>query len=70
MKFELVRPCPKCPFRLDIPEYLRGGRAEQIARDLAGGASFACHETTVPSDEDDGSMVEAADSQMCAGAMI
>ena len=29
--FTLVRPCPKCPFRTDIPGYLRRARAQEIA---------------------------------------
>jgi hypothetical protein len=73
MKFDLVRPCPHCPFRQDIPAYLRGDRAREISETLARGGTFACHQTTVDAPEDDenfgGEMMETADSQMCAGAM-
>jgi len=73
MNFDLVRPCPKCPFRQDIDGYLRGDRAREIAEVLANGGTFACHQTTVDAPEDDenfgGEMMETADSQMCAGAM-
>lgn len=73
MNFDLVRPCPKCPFRQDIDGYLRGERAREIAEALAGGGTFACHQTTVDAPEDDedfgGEMMEGPKSQMCAGAM-
>jgi hypothetical protein len=73
VNFDLVRPCPKCPFRQDIPAYLRGERAREIAEVLANGGSFACHQTTVDAPEDDedfgGEMMEGPNSQMCAGAM-
>lgn len=73
MKFDLVRPCPHCPFRQDIPAYLRGDRAQEIATSLAQGGTFACHQTTVDAPEDDenfgGEMMEGPKSQMCAGAM-
>lgn len=70
MKFDLVRPCPHCPFRMDVPPYLR--RAQEIASSLAGGSTFACHQTTatVEDDEGDDDVVATPDSQMCAGAMI
>lgn len=68
MKYDLVRPCPHCPFRTDIPGYLRPERARQIARDVASGAEFPCHQTT--EHDDDGDAHAVADSQMCAGATI
>ena len=73
MNFDLVRPCPKCPFRQDIDGYLRGDRAREIAASLAGGGTFTCHQTTVDAPEDDedfgGEMVDGPKAQMCAGAM-
>ncbi|MDA4131836.1 MAG: hypothetical protein OK454_01745 [Thaumarchaeota archaeon] len=74
MDFDLKRPCPKCPFRQDIPGYLHGERAREIAEVLARGGTFACHQTTVEAPEDDenfgGEMMEGPKSQMCAGSMI
>ena len=73
MKFDLKRPCPKCPFRQDIDGYLRGDRAQEIAVSLAGGGTFTCHQTTVEAPEDDenfgGEMMDGPNAQMCAGAM-
>jgi len=69
MKFDLVRPCAHCPFRSDIKPYLRAGRVEDIERSLER-STFACHETTVESDDDDGSRVETDESKHCAGALI
>ncbi len=67
--FKLRRPCKNCPFRTDVPGYLRRGRAVQIARDVAEGAPFYCHETTVLDDEGD-EMEVGPDSQVCAGSLI
>ena len=68
--FSLRRPCPHCPFRTDVPAYLRGDRAAEIARSIAGGALFSCHETTVPDEDDDSVMTDGPGSKMCAGAML
>lgn len=71
MKYDLRRPCPKCPFRTDVPGYLRCGRAAEIARSLAEGAAFACHETTASMEDDEmETCVATADSQFCAGALL
>ena len=75
MKYDLRRPCPKCPFRPDVPAYLRGGRAQEIATAIAAGGGFPCHQTTVEveDDEDDVEGCDRAptpDSQMCAGALL
>jgi hypothetical protein len=64
MKYELKRPCPKCPCRTDIKPYLRPGRVAEL-----GGGEFACHCTTAPS-ADGEEMVETKDSQHCAGMLI
>lgn len=69
MKFDLVRPCPHCPFRNDRPGYLRRERAIEIATALAHGSTFACHQTTEP-DEDGEDMMEVEGSQFCAGALL
>lgn len=67
--YTLKRPCPHCPFRVDIPGYLRRGRAIEIAESIACGSEFPCHKTTVLTD--DGEDLEAGpDSQFCAGALI
>lgn len=71
--FALIRPCAKCPFRTDIPGYLRGARAQEIAEALASGGDFPCHETTVTVEDEYGDDSERAaneDSKFCAGALI
>jgi hypothetical protein len=55
--FELVRPCAKCPFRRDVPGYLRPGRVAEIATGLERG-TFDCH------------MAPKNNPQHCAGALI
>lgn len=70
MQYRLKRPCANCPFRVDVPPYLRPERAQEIATSIASGATFACHKTTVLDEEGEGDLVEAPTSQMCAGAMI
>lgn len=69
-EFALVRPCAHCPFREDVPGYLRRARAVEIARSLAEGATFPCHETTVADPEDESENVATEDSSFCAGALI
>lgn len=70
--YRLIRPCPRCPFRTDIAPYLTAARAQEIATDVASGATFYCHETTVldESDEDGSRMTEDENSAACAGALI
>ena len=70
MKYDLLRPCPHCPFRTDIPGYLRPERAIEISQSLARGAPFPCHQTTVDADDDEGNLVATANSQFCAGALL
>lgn len=67
-KFKLIRPCAKCPFRTDVPGYLRRERAQEIAESVANGAEFPCHETTV--DDGDDNLIAGENSQFCAGALI
>lgn len=63
-------PCAKCPFRSDVPIYLRRGRRHEIRLALLDGQGFTCHETTVPIETEDGTeMAVTSDSQQCAGAI-
>jgi hypothetical protein len=70
--FKLRRPCANCPFRTDVPGYLRRSRAVEIAQGIAGGSIFPCHETTENAVDDDGNdiRVQVDTSQFCAGAVI
>lgn len=68
--FKLKRPCAHCPFRCDVPGYLRRSRAIEIATDLANGSIFPCHETTVDHPDDESERIADADSQFCAGALL
>lgn len=73
--FDLIRPCPKCPFRSDVEPYLREGRVAEIATEVQGGAVFYCHQTTVDVDEDSedgyGSELGADENtKACAGSLI
>lgn len=64
-------PCAKCPFRKDVPIYLRRGRRAEIARALLTGGDFACHATVdynTGEDEDGVAVVDTSGSSMCAGA--
>ena len=67
MKYNLKRPCAKCPFRTDIPAYLRPERAQEIVNALVT-SEFPCHETIDYSDDSDGR--ETAKTAHCAGALI
>ncbi len=74
MKFNMVRPCSSCPFRHDVPGFLRRCRAEEIAAGLFDlDESFPCHKT-VDFDESDYDSYDSERSftaeQHCAGAMI
>lgn len=72
MNFDLKRPCAECPFRRDIPGYLTGARAREIANAVLDGSTFPCHHTTETIETDDGESdcVATAESQHCAGALI
>jgi len=71
VKFTLKKPCKNCPFRTDIEFYLGAERAEEIADAVTRlDQTFACHETTVPDDEDDLEMMVTENSQHCAGVLI
>lgn len=68
MRFDLIRPCPKCPFRTDVRPYLRQEGAYEISDALLAGRTFTCHETTVQ--DEDGDMQDGPNAQHCAGALI
>lgn len=76
MKFDLKKPCANCPFRTDIPFYLRAERAVEIAESLRDkGESFPCHKTVDydAGEDDDGNVVadrDRSNEQHCAGAAI
>ncbi len=70
MKFDLVRPCAKCPFRRDIRPFLTPARARQIARDLLSGKTFTCHETIDYDAAANDSKYLDPNEQHCAGALI
>lgn len=61
-------PCKNCPFRKDVKPYLHPKRAEEIAYATQNPyQSFACHKTTVPSEDDGNEMLATDDSKECAG---
>ena len=69
MNYTKTSPCDSCPFRSDIPPFLRSDRREQISRELERGGEFPCHKTTVE-DEDELRLKATEKSQFCAGALI
>ena len=53
MKYTLVRPCSKCPFRTDVPNYLHPERREEIGIAITDhDGTFPCHETIDYNQED------------------
>jgi hypothetical protein len=64
----VAAPCGKCPFRKDVPIYLRADRRRDIAESLLNDDNFYCHNTTVDDPDDDGDRMVVSDSQICAGA--
>jgi len=77
MDYSLHKPCPKCPFRYDIPGYLTAVRVEEIRDSLVRG-EFPCHQTVNYDSlekleyEDGDSLPESVDkkSKHCVGALI
>lgn len=63
-----LAPCGKCPFRTDVPAYIRLERGREIKRALDGGGMFPCH-ATVDYNHDSGGRV-TAESRFCAGALV
>jgi hypothetical protein len=63
-------PCKHCPFRKDVPIYLRSGRRDEIADTLRRGVSFPCHETVSHEEMDDDEYVaDTGGAVECAGAL-
>lgn len=65
-------PCKLCPFRRDVPIYLRRDRRAEIALSLANGETFWCHSTVdydaEYEDDEEGSTGDTTDSLECIGA--
>jgi hypothetical protein len=59
-------PCAKCPFRKDVPIYLRLAGRREIARSLVNGETFYCHGAVDYSDESGEG--DTTNSVECAGA--
>jgi len=70
-RYSLTRPCAHCPFRTDVPPYIRRECAREIVQSLVRG-EFSCHETTISVEDDDGDarMIDGPRSLHCAGALI
>lgn len=61
-------PCARCPFRKDVPVYLRADRREEIADSLYAGQDFPCHATVTYKDGQGESTADTSRSVTCAGA--
>ena len=72
MKYDLVRPCPNCPFRADVLPFLRPGRIAEIVDSITKhDQPFACHETIdYEAWHRAGRYVHTTENQQCAGALI
>jgi hypothetical protein len=69
--FALKRPCPHCPFREDVPGFLREDRAAGIAYDVLSGLSFDCHKTVDWVEAEGGAArPDTSEARHCAGACI
>lgn len=66
MIFTRRTPCKHCPFRLDVPGFLRRARAIQIVHSLRDedGKTFPCHESLPRTDSSTKKVVA------CAGSLI
>lgn len=65
-----AQPCAKCPFRRDVPIYLRAERREEIARHIADGGTFPCHATVRWEEGEDAEEIpDESGSMICAGAI-
>jgi hypothetical protein len=66
-------PCAKCPFRKDVPIYLRAGARREIVQSLLDDRHFVCHEHVDWDDDghtDDGTeCAGAAKAMLAAGGM-
>lgn len=62
----VAAPCGKCPFRRDVPIYLRLERRREIVHSvMVEGADFHCHQTVDYSEDGDG---DPHGASVCAGA--
>lgn len=66
MNYTQTKPCVQCPFRSDVPAYLRKARVREIDRALVRG-TFPCHKTL---DYRESEGRETPKTQHCAGALI
>lgn len=65
----VAAPCPRCPFRHDVPSgghYLRAARAAEIVQHLRRGVGFLCHETATA----EGPRCRGRYPLQCAGAAL
>lgn len=70
MDFQMMGPCPNCPFRTDIVPFLTRGRAREIA-DALEHKTFACHKVVYsPRKRDKLGRFLRKMEQHCAGALI
>ncbi len=70
MKYNLTKPCAKCPFRNDIPAFITADRVRDIDRQLERN-QFPCHETMDYENADGDTDAEETDrTAHCAGALI
>jgi len=65
MRYDMKRPCDNCPFRIDVPPFIRPARAIEI---LTGDQAFACHKTVDYKGSFEGKLDEL--TQHCAGVLI
>lgn len=71
MKYELKRPCAKCPFRYDVGGYLTGERMEEIVEAIRDGETFTCHNTVdYEGWDEEEEYIPSEKDQHCAGALI
>lgn len=69
-QLRLTTPCKNCPFRTDIPPFLRKDRAAGIAHEtFKMGRAFNCHKTVDYSTGQDQGRI-TLDSINCAGSLI
>jgi hypothetical protein len=70
-RYGLTSPCSNCPFRSDVPPYLRKARVTEIERSLEQ-SEFLCHKTVQHHEDEHGEVWDADTSQSahCAGALI
>lgn len=62
-------PCAKCPFRKDVPIYLRRGARLEIAENLRHDGTFYCHATVDYDTEDEDDQPNTSGSTPCHGAI-